>query len=249
MFHAVAGVLLAITWTAAFALDRRPHRRAIGAAAAALFAALLALDTLGYNAVFKDSLSLWSGAIARYPRFTAFYDLAARAAARARGPALAAQFWSRCLQVDANDAPCNTGLGRAVRFTDPERGARLLQRALPRDLSGEAHLALAQLELERGHAAQAVALYQRWLNGRPAGVVQIEALARLALRARQYDKALDAAQQVVRAGALNAPAGPPPVRLLRDVANARGDATLSAKIDAVLARCTRIDCAKRMLGW
>jgi hypothetical protein len=249
MFHAVAGVLFAITWTAAFALDRRPHLRSVVAAAALLFAALLALGTLGYNRDFKDSLSLWSAAIERYPRFAAFYDLAARAAARARNPALAAQFWSHCLQVDADDAQCNTGLGRVLLFTDPDRGARLLQRALPRDLSGEAHLALAQLEVERGHAAQAVALYQRWLNGRPAGVEQIEALARLALRAHQYDKALDAARQVVRAGALNAPAGPPPARLLRDVANARGDAALSAEIDTVLARCNRVDCAKHVLGW
>lgn len=249
MFHAVAGVLFAITWTTAFVVERRPHLRGVSVAGGLLLAALLAFGTLDYNRDFKDPLSLWSGAIERYPRFTAFYDLAAQAAARARNPSLAAQLWSRCLQVDADDASCNIGLGRVLLFSDPNRGAALLQRALPRDLNGEAHLALAQLAVETGHAAQGVAMYQRWLNGKPAGVDQIEALARLALSAHQYDRALDATRQVVRAGALNHPAGPPPARLLRDVAKARADAALQAKIDAVLARCSRVDCAQRELGW
>lgn len=249
MFHAVAGVLLAITWTAAFVLERRPHLRGVSVAGALLLTAPLVLGTLDYNRDFKDSLSLWSGAIERYPRFTAFYDLAAQAAARARNPSLAAQLWSRCLQVDADDAACNIGLGRVLLFSDPLRGAALLQRALPRDGNGEAHLALAQLAVERGQAAQGVAMYGRWLNGKPAGVDQIEALARLALSAHQYDKALDATRQVVRAGALNHPAGPPPARLLLDLARARADGVLLARFEAVLKRCSRVDCVQRELGW
>jgi hypothetical protein len=92
-------------------------------------------------------------------------------------------------------------------------------------------------------------MYQRWLNGKPVGVEQIEALARLALRARQYNRALDATKQVVRAGALNHPAGPPPASLLLDLAAARADAAMLAQFNAVLARCSRVDCVQRELGW
>jgi DNA-binding SARP family transcriptional activator len=116
-------------------------------------------------------------------------------------------------------------------------------------LNGEAHLALAQLAVERGHAAEGVAMYQRWLNGKPAGVEQIEAVARLALRAHQYNKALDATKQVIRAGVLNHPAGPPPVRLLHDLVQSIGDPALTAKVDAALAHCNRVDCVQRELGW
>jgi hypothetical protein len=100
-----------------------------------------------------------------------------------------------------------------------------------------------------GKPADAVKLYEGWLNGKFASQSQVERLGWLALEARQYRKAYDAVRQTVRAGALNHPAGSPPRKLLLAMAETRGDAAWSAKLQNALASCNRVDCVRKRLGW
>jgi protein O-mannosyl-transferase len=246
---AVAGLLLALAWAGACIATWQPRLRGLVAGAGVLLALALALNTLTYNRTWRDSVALWQGAIDVYPRFTDYYPRAARAAFLQGKHELALATLYACVEIDEGDGPCNALLGRLLLPIRPDEAERRLARALPNDRDGEAHLALALHLAATGKPADAVKLYERWLNGKFASQSQVEGLGWLALEAKQYRKAYDAVQQTVRAGALNHPAGSPPRKLLLAMADARGDAAWSAKLQDALASCNRVDCVRQRLGW
>jgi tetratricopeptide (TPR) repeat protein len=249
LFLSVVGPILGLVWLAARALSSRAHLRWAGWTALGLVALGLLASTLDYNRSWRDSLSLWARAIEKHPQFTAYYDYAATAAVRAHEPELAASILEACLEIDTDDAPCNTGLGALWANTRPELAQRHLQRALPRDLTGRAHLVLALQLAASGHGPEALNLYETWLNGRVVGADDLFALARVALLAQQPRRAWHAVQQAVRLGAERFPAAEPPAALLTEIARARADAALVSHVQTVLAQCTRMDCARRAFGW
>jgi len=184
-----------------------------------------------------------------YPRFTEFYQRAARAALDQGKQEVALATVSKCIQIDQNDSACNAMLGWMLLPTRPDEAERLLTRALPADRDGRAHLTLAMHLVATGKPVDAVKLYEGWLSGKFTSQSQIEGLGWLALQAKQYRKAYDAVQQTVRAGARTQPAGSPPSKLLLAMAEARGDAAWGAKVHQVLASCSRVDCVQQRLGW
>lgn len=181
LFHAVVGVLLAATWLGAFLLAKRPERRRTAQVAGGLLAASLTLNTLAYNGDWKDGLSLWLGCIDKHPEFTVPYRLASHAAIKTGDAQLALSILQRCLEVDPLDGACNGTLGVFMLRSRPEQGEALLRRALPRDESGDAHVALARFLADRGDVAQAVELFEQWLRSHPgdrqraAELVQLKA--------------------------------------------------------------------------
>jgi tetratricopeptide (TPR) repeat protein len=249
LFLSVAGPLLGVVWLAARALSARVHLRWAGWTAFGLVALGLLSSTLDYNRSWRDSLSLWVRAIEKHPHVTAYYDYAATAAVRAHDPELAASILQACLAVDADDAPCNTGLGALWANARPELAQRYLQRALPRDLTGRTHLVLALQLAASGKGPEALNLYGSWLNGRVVGADDLLALARVALLAQQPSQAWHAVQQAVRLAADRFPAAEPPAALLTEIARARADPALVSRVQAVLARCSRMDCVQRAFGW
>jgi hypothetical protein len=249
LFQAVAGVLLALVWLGAYLLALRPERRSIAWLAGVLLAASLSFGTLDYNREWKDGLSLWLGALEKHPEFTVLYKLASHTAIKAGHSELALSILQRCLEVDPLDGPCNGTLGVFMLRANPAQGEALLRRALPRDESGDAHVALARYLADRGDAAQGVRLCESWLQSHPSSVPRMEELVRLALRAKQYGKAYAAVRSVVHARAQSDPGAVPPAQLLRDVAGASGSAAFHAKVEDALRRCSRVECVQHALGW
>jgi DNA-binding SARP family transcriptional activator len=155
----------------------------------------------------------------------------------------------QCLEVDPADAPCNTTLGIGMLRTDPPLGERLLRRALPRDLSGDAHFALARHLVDTGRGSAAIELLTGWLRTHTTSVEQLQALAALALRAGDYPAAESAVRNVLRARVQRDPASPPPAQLLRELVRAPEAAPLAHRVHDALAACTRSDCVQRAIGW
>ena len=109
---------------------------------------------------------------------------------------------------------------------------------------------MAKHLLATGRGREGYVLFSRFQNGRTPEMEQIEALAWLALAAGATEQGFFYARETVRAGAMNHPAGPPPRKLLQELARlpALGVAR-SAALSAALARCDRLDCTKQALGW
>lgn len=249
LFLAVGGPLLALSWCATWALERRPTLRAAAWPLSVLLMLALALNTLRYNATWRDTLSLWLGALENYPRFTLLHKHAGRAALVARQPEQAIGIYLDCLEVDPDYAPCNAALGSLLLPVDPTRAETLLRKALPRDDDGDAHKVLSSFMVTRGRAREGLQLYRDWLAGRPATADQVQHVVRLALAAGDREQAFQLAKEAVRAAAQNHPAAAPPGNLLRDVARLRADPTFTERLERALQRCPRVDCLQQTLGW
>lgn len=182
LFHAVAGVLLGVSWFGAWLLAMRPVYRRSAWLAGGLLAASLTLNTLDYNREWKDGLSLWLGSLEKHPEFMVLYKLASHSAIKAGDAQLALSILQRCLAVDPLDGPCNGTLGVFMLRGQPAQGEALLRRALPRDESGDAHVALARFLADRGDAAQAVQLLEQWVRAHPGNPQRSAELVQLRAR-------------------------------------------------------------------
>ena len=247
MFHAVIGVALALVLAGAMLVAARPQLVRPLVLAALGLAGTWGLLTVQYNATWERGSTLWLGALEHHPRFTALHELGAGAAVAEGDRALAVGILSRCLEVDAEHAPCLAQMGELLLVPSPEQGEAMLRRALPRD-TGPAHRVLARHLLRTGRAAEGLALLEAHLEGRPTAAATFALLAHLASAAGQGDKALGYGRHIARAAAANHPASPPPAAPLRAIAQRAGDAELLERIDAA-AHCGRSDCFLEALGW
>lgn len=249
LFHAVLGVCLALALLLQALARHRPQFARLAMAGAVVVSLSWGAATHQYARCFRDPSSLWEGALAVYPRFGWAYSMAAGAALAREDPGHALGLLERCLHHVPNDSRCKALLGRLLVPFEPSRAESLLREALPADTGGEAHETLAMLLAATGRASQAVTLYSGWLSGRATNTRQITVLARLQLSAGQPDAAVAAARKALDAMAVNAPASPPPLRLLVEVARAAKRPELVERLEAAAARCTRADCLAAAMRW
>ena len=248
LFLAVAGPLLALVCAGFACMQWRPQLAWAAWAACGLLALRLGVGALDYARNFEDSVALWTGAIAAYPDATENHVHAGQAAVRAGRLPLAAAIYEACLQVDAGEPVCNAGLAALLAPTQPERAEALLRRALPRDRLGNAHAALALYLAKRGDPAQALALFEGYLQGRALTPDQLNTYAHLAVLASQPHKAWQAALDAARMHAARFPAAPPAGDALLEAAQARGDPRFTQRVQTILTRCARMDCVAEALA-
>ncbi len=254
LFHAVLGLILILALFVSSLLHklprvRRPFIALLGSTAAAIMTLTWGLGTHHYAKLWKDDLTLWTGAAASYPDFAAVQFRAAEAALR-QGNKSAALYWSqRCSLQRPEEARCAAIFAGLIMPSDPKTGESTLRRSLPHDRTGAAHLALAHHLANTGQPDRALRLLGGWLHGRNVTSSQLKPLVALALRANKPDKALETARQLVALAANEFPASPPDVELLMSVAKANRDDELSKRIRAAAKQCSRNDCLRRRLGW
>lgn len=247
LFHAVLGPIFGLTTLIAITLIRLPRVRPLLAAASLALACLWGGMTVTYNSAFRSSDALWAHAISIRPTYGRLYELGAFAALLRGDVGAAAALLERCLVAAPESAECPGLLGELLLPVDPKRGQALLQKSLPRDTTGAAHLALARHWSAAGRAREAFELYERFLFGRPNSAEQLGALAELAIAAGLRDKATHYLRHQILAAEFNEPASPPPPSVLR-VSELTGDPEWIARVRLAAARCTRNDCFAHALG-
>ena len=163
---------------------------------------------------------------------------------------LAATIYAACLNVDPEQPVCNTGLGALRMGSDPAGAEQLMRRALPRDKTGSAHIALALYLARRGDPAAGLGLLEGYLQAHAAALTpdQLNAYAHLAVLASQPHKAWKAALEAARLHAARFPAAPPAGDTLLEVARARGDPRFTEQVRGVLSSCPRMDCVAQALA-
>jgi tetratricopeptide (TPR) repeat protein len=249
LFHAALGACLAFSLGLHALAAQRPRLNGLVTICGLALGLSWGAATHQYAASFRDPLSLWQGTLAVYPRFGWAYAMASRAALAGGDVERALGLLGQCLEAVPDEARCQARLGRLLLPVEPARGEALLRAALPQDPDGEAHQALAERLANTGRADEAVTLYTRWLSGRPSNTDQIASLARLQLAAGQREAALRTARQALEAMALNAPAAPPPLALLLELALGAGRPELAQRLRASAAHCARADCFAANMRW
>jgi protein O-mannosyl-transferase len=248
LFHALLGPVLALAWACARAAERHARLRRLLAAASCLVAVLWIGATQAYSRAFRSSAALWDYSIEVDPTYWRFYDSGARAALLEGHFDRALSLLERCLEVDARASQCAAPLGGLLLAVDPERGEELLLEVLPHDTTGTAHLRLAQYWSQHGRSREALALYERWLNGRIRSPDEFGALVDLAIADGQLKKARGYLRQQIAAASVLHPASPPPSAAVVRATERIGDPELAASAKRAAERCKRSDCFAAALG-
>ena len=250
LFVSVAGPLFLLAWAGVWLVRERPHFRGPAWAAFGLLSLSLLVSALDYARSFEDSVALWSRGIDAYPQETENYERAGKAAVHAQRLPLAATIYAACLNVDADQPVCNTGLGALLVATEPARAEQLMRRALPRDQNGSAHTALALYLARRGDPGAGLSVLEGYLQAHARALTpdQLNAYAHWAVLAAQPAKAWKAALEAARLHAARFPAAPPAGDTLLEVARARGDPRFTEQVQSVLSSCQRMDCVAQALA-
>ncbi|MGD8859867.1 MAG: hypothetical protein PVI30_07635 [Myxococcales bacterium] len=249
LFHAVGGVCLALVMGWGWAAARAPRLSPLLSSVVVLVGLVWGALTLDYNATWRSSSTLWEGALRHYPRFTRLHDMAARAYGLEARPDEAIRVLAACLEVDPDYAPCLAQMGELLLSPKPEEGERMLRRVLPRDPTGRAARALSVHLLRTDRGEEALALYERALDGKAVSAADLELLVRLSLAAGEHGKALRYGKHAVRAAAANHPGSPAPIATVYLIAEVTGDRELAERVKAAASGCRRSDCFRRRLGW
>ncbi len=248
LFLSVGGVCIAIALAVA-AAERASGMDWLRYPLFGIIALAWAGSTLVYNDSWENSLTLWSRVSERYPDFAHSHRLAGGGAMEL-GDEDAARYWfTRCVEVRAEDVECASLLARFIAVRNPAGARRLLRGILSNDDDGHAHRELARLLMREGRSREALALYEGWLAGRAVTPELVAPVVDLALAAGEPERAFHHARQLLNAQTAQFPAFAPPTETFLRVAEALGDPELRRRVQEAAQGCARSDCFKSAMGW
>ncbi|HOI56417.1 MAG TPA: tetratricopeptide repeat protein [Phycisphaerae bacterium] len=190
----LVGVFMAATWLAADWAARRPGRRRAAVVAMAAVAVLVVLGglTVGQQAVWRDSFSLWHRVVSAYPRCAAAYVNLGRACHDAGDRDAAIQWYRRAIAVDPRSVEAEANLGiLLVQAGRVDEAVSHLTRAL--ELNPEwarAYYGLGLAAARRGNAPAAVESFAAAVQCDPNFGPARASLGAALIQAGRFDEAV-----------------------------------------------------------